>query len=303
MIEYVYGAARALAEFDRETEAAELPEPAAFKPGTIVRTSGGRTWRALRQTREDPVAQVWREVTLVPRDEFGYRRVRLAVLVAMLIIAVAWIVAVPWLGAGTVFLPTLVGFGAARAWWHFIVQDDGLVRAPRSSLDAGEVKLVDDPGPVAIPQGLQPPPVEVLLGGLFDPYARPLGRSRAAGLRTFGGFFDPYEGPTYRLPHPASTTPGAVIRVDGAIWRRWGVGWSPARLVTRKRELQQRAIDATVILSGVLFAVAAIYRTDYATEVRNVLITVSEACLFVGVLMTSQACHRAQIPVPGDEGQ
>lgn len=277
MTEYIYGAARALAAVDSEAEAAELPSPKEVKRGTIVRTSGGRTWL---RVHSDSVGARWRQVTLVPRAELAYRRVRLFALVMMAIAAVAWLFVVPdlpWLGFGNFGVPVFIGGVATCIWWQLLIESDrdGLTSAGRTVIDRAGAPVANAGGePTTIPEPLSPV-VEILAGGVIDPY----------------------EGLPRQLPLPRATTPGTVMRINGAVWRRWGTSWSPVhRLVTGLEESWQRALDAFLIVAGSILAAAGVLDTHLGTAERNALLLLSEACLFLGFLAAGAARHRAQLP-------
>ncbi|MCS5524802.1 hypothetical protein NY551_18865 [Curtobacterium flaccumfaciens pv. oortii] len=277
MTEYIYGAARALAAVDRDTEQAELPAPTEVKPRTLVRTSGGRTW--LRVDSEH-VGVHWREVTLVPRAELAHRRSRLFALVAMAIAALVWLVAIPhlpWLGVGNVGIPAFIGGVAAVIWWHLLLESDrdGLISAGRTVTDRAGVPLAtagDEPTTIPEPRSAAP---EILAGGVIDPY----------------------EGLPRQLPLPRATTPGTVIRINGTIWRRWGTTWSPVhRLMTSQQERRQRVLDAVPLGAGIAFAIAGVLGSDLGIEARNALLLISEASLLIGFLAAGAARHRAELP-------
>jgi hypothetical protein len=276
--EYIYGAARALAAVDREAEAAELPSPTEVKLRTIVRTSGGRTWLLVDAGH---VGVHWREVTLVPREELAYRRVRLFALVAMTVAAVAWLFVVPdlpWLGVGNFGIPMFIGGVAAVIWWQLLLESDrdGLISAGRTVVDrAGAPVARAGAEPTTIPEPLSSV-AEILAGGVIDPY----------------------EGLPRQLPLPRATTPGTVMRVDGAVWRRWGTSWSPVhRLVTRQQERRQRVLDALLLVAGAGFALAGVLGPDLDVAARNALLLISEASLLLCFLTAGAARHRAELPV------
>lgn len=277
MTEYIYGAARALAAVDSETEAAELPSPTEVKSSTLVRTSGGRTWL---RVHSDPVGAHWRQVTLVPRAELAYRQVRRLALVAMAIAAFAWLVGVPdlpWLGYGNFGIPMFIGGVAAVIWWQLLIESDrdGLISAGRTVIDrAGAPVAKAGAEPTTIPEPLSSA-VEILAGGVIDPY----------------------EGMPRQLPLPRATTPGTVIRINGAVWHRWGTSWSPVhRLVTRQQERRQRVLDAILLVAGVSFALAGVLGSDLDVAARNALLLIGEASLFLGFLAAGAARHRAERP-------
>lgn len=277
MTEYIYGAARTLAAVDSEAEAAELPSPNEVKPGTILRTSGGRTWR---RVHSDSVGARWRVVTLVPLAELAYRRVRLFALVTMAIAAVAWLFVVPdlpWLGYGNFGIPTFIGGLAAVIWWQLLIESDrdGLISAGRTVIDRAGAPIANAGGePTTIPEPLSSA-AEILAGGVIDPY----------------------EGLPRQLPLPRATTPGTVIRLNGAVWRRWGTSWSPVhRLVTHQQERRQRVLDAILFAAGVGVALAGVLGSDLNAAARNALLLIGEASLLLGFLAAGAARHRTVIP-------
>lgn len=278
MTEYVSGAARAVAAVDRETERAELPSPHEVKPRTLVRTSGGRTWH---RVLSEPVGAHWQEVTLVPRAELAYRRMRLLVLIAMAIAAYAWLFAIPdlpWLGAGNIGIPAFIGGVAIVIWWQLFIESS------REHLMSAERIIADRPGAQVGEVGLE------RVSTLPEPL-----NSVAEILA--GGVLDPYEGLPRQLPLPRATTPGTVIRINDTTWRRWGTGWSPVhRLVTGLEERWQRAFDALLCVTGGIFCLAGVLETHLGAAERNVLLLLSEACLFLGFLAAGAARHRAQLP-------
>ncbi|PZE53731.1 hypothetical protein [Curtobacterium sp. MCLR17_044] len=278
MTEYIYGAARALAAVDSEAEAAELPSPTEVKPSTLVRTSGGRTWL---RVHSDPVGARWRQVTLVPRAELAYRRMRFLALVAMASTAVAWLFVVPdlpWLGYGNFGIPVFIGGVAAAIWWQLLIESDrdGLISAGRTVIDrAGAPAAKAGAEPTTIPEPLSSA-AEILAGGVIDPY----------------------EGMPRQLPLPRATTPGTVMRINGAVWRRWGTSWSPVhRLVTRQQERRQRVLDAMLLVAGAGFALAGVLGSDLDPAARNALLLIGEASLLLGFLAAGAARHRAELPV------
>lgn len=296
MSEYVPGVAKALAEVSRDAERQELPEPSEYRVGTIVRTSGGRTWKRRPATSDRPPR--WREIVLIPREEALARRLRKAAVLGAAFIALIWSIAVAGPSSEAFMWGLLITGALVYVCFLLDGSEADLAAAPT---ERAKALLRAAPG-----LGLGEPPQ--LSSHATLPESSDGGRTSLEILT--GGRADDDGHVAWvmpavpQLPSPLEVEPGATVDVDGELWHRWGRTWVEVKhQVSAEQQRTRELVDVVLIAGGVLLVTSPLMWSGLPDPLCTTIAVVGELTVLAAVARTTLACYRAVRPKDGPDAR